>query len=113
MKIRYYALMLTIALITVTLMVAVPALAQLGQSKLTGARCGTKLIQIGVDTKSSIMKKCGKPTSESAGRRGGGAVWTYNRGTGRFMGILRFTGPTLTAIEKADYGFAQPTFRED
>ncbi len=105
--------MAIIGLITVALMVAVPVLAQMGQSRLTGARCGTKLIQIGVDTKSSILQKCGQPTTQSQGRRGGGAVWTYNRGTGRFMGILRFTGPNLTAIEKADYGFAQPVYQED
>ena len=107
------ALTLGVVVITLALMMAIPARAQMGQSKLTGARCGTKLIQIGVDTKSSVLKKCGKPTTESPGRRGGGAIWTYNRGTGRFMGIIRFTGPNLTSIEKADYGFAQPVYRED
>lgn len=106
-------LMFLLVLITLTAMVAVPALAQLGQSRLTGARCGTYLIQIGKDTKSTILKKCGRPTTESPGRRGGGAVWTYNRGAGRFMGILRFTGPTLTAIERGDHGFAQPIYQDD
>jgi hypothetical protein len=106
-------LMFLLVLITLTAMVAVPALAQLGQSRLTGARCGTYLIQIGRDTKSTILKKCGPPTTKSPGRRGGGAVWTYNRGAGRFMGILRFTGPTLTAIERGDHGFVQPTYQDD
>jgi len=104
---------MAVVLITLTLMLAVPALAQMGQSRLTGARCGTKLIQIGVDTKNSILANCGKPTTRNPGRRGGGEVWTYNRGAGKFTGILRFTGPNLTAIEKGDYGFAQPTFGDD
>ena len=112
MKIRFHALMMIIALITVTLTVAVPAFAQMGQSKLGPVRCGTRLIQIGM-TKQQILGACGKPTTESPGRRGGGAVWTYNRGTTGFTGILRFTGPQLTSIERGDYGFAQPTFRED
>lgn len=110
---RSSVLMLAVVLLTVTTMLAVPALAQMGQSRLTGARCGTYLIQIGKDTKKTILKKCGPPTTESPGRRGGGAVWTYNRGAGKFMGILRFTGPNLTAIEKADYGFVQPLPQKD
>jgi len=104
---------MAVVLITLTFMLAVPALAQMGQSRLSGARCGTKLIQIGRDTKNSILAKCGQPTTRNPGRRGGGEVWTYNRGAGKFKGILRFTGPNLTAIEKGDYGFAQPTFSED
>ena len=111
---KKWSVIAMVLLATVTLMTAtVPALAQMGQSRLTGARCGTYLIKIGKDTKSSILKKCGPPTTESPGRRGGGAVWTYNRGAGRVMGILRFTGPNLTAIEKADYGFVQPVHQED
>ncbi len=113
MNMRSSVLKLAVVLITLTLMMAVPALAQMGQSRLSGARCGTKLIQIGQDTKNSILAKCGKPTTSNPGRRGGGEVWTYNRGAGRFTGILRFTGPNLTAIEKGDYGFAQPTLRGD
>ena len=88
---------------------AVPALAQMGQSVLSPVRCGTQLIQVGKDTKNSVLAKCGEPTTKNPGRRGGGEVWTYNRGPGKFMGILRFTGPNLTAIEKSEYGFAQPT----
>ena len=106
-------LMFLLVLITLTAMVAVPVLAQLGQSRLTGARCGTQLIQIGRDTKSTILRKCGQPTTRNPGREGGGEVWTYNRGAGRFMGILRFTGPTLTAIERGDHGFVQPTYQDD
>ena len=110
---RSSVLTMAVVLITSIFMLAVPALAQMGQSRLSGARCGTKLIQIGQDTKSSIFNKCGKPTTRNPGRRGGGEVWTYNRGAGRFTGILRFTGPNLTSIEKGDYGFSQPTLSED
>ena len=99
-------------LLTLT-MVAVPVLAQLGQSVLSPVRCGTKIIQVGVDTKESVLAKCGEPTSRNPGRRGGGEAWTYNRGPTKFMGILRFTGDDLTAIEKADYGFVKPTYYED
>ena len=106
-------LTLAVALLAVTMMMALPALAQMGQSVLSPVRCGTKLIQAGKDTKDSVLAKCGDPTTRNPGRRGGGEVWTYNRGSGRFMGILRFTGPNLTAIEKSDYGFAQPTQYED
>ena len=109
---RSFGLMLTVVFLTVTMM-AVPALAQMGQSVLSPVRCGTKLIQVGQDTKESVLAKCGEPTTRNPGRRGGGEAWTYNRGPGKFMGILRFTGDDLTAIEKADYGFAQPTHYED
>lgn len=102
-----------LVLITLTFMLAVPALAQMGQSVLSPVRCGTKLIRVGQDTQNSILAKCGEPTTRNPGRRGGGAVWTYNRGAGKFTGILRFTGPNLTSIEKGDYGFAQPTFGDD
>ena len=105
---RLFGLVSAAVLLTLT-MVAVPALAQLGQSVLSPVRCGTKIIQVGVDTKESVLAKCGEPTSRNPGRRGGGEAWTYNRGPTKFMGILRFTGPNLTAIEKSEYGFAQPT----
>jgi len=110
---RLSGLTLAVVVLTVTMMMAVPALAQMGQSVLSPVRCGTKLIQAGKDTKNSVLAKCGEPTTKNPGRRGGGEVWTYNRGSGKFMGILRFTGPNLTAIEKSDYGFAQPTHYED
>jgi hypothetical protein len=109
---RFSGLTLAVVLLAVTMM-SIPALAQRGQSVLSPVRCGTKLIQAGEDTKQSVLAKCGKPTTRNPGRRGGGEVWTYNRGSGRFMGILRFTGPNLTAIEKSDYGFAQPTHYND
>jgi hypothetical protein len=105
---RSSGFLLAVVLLTLT-MAAVPALAQMGQSVLSPVRCGTKLIQVGKDTKNSVLAKCGEPTTRNPGRRGGGEVWTYNRGAGKFMGILRFTGPNLTAIEKSEYGFAQPT----
>jgi hypothetical protein len=100
-------LMFLLVLITLTAMITVPALAQVGQSRLTGARCGTFLIKIGVDTKESILRKCGEPTYRYPGRRGGGEVWAYNRGSGRFSGNLSFTGPKLTAITKTGYGSSQ------
>ena len=105
---RSSGFLLAVVLLTLT-MAAVPALAQMGQSVLSPVRCGTKLIQVGKDTKESVLAKCGQPTTRNPGRRGGGEVWTYNRGAGKFMGILRFTGPNLTSIEKSQYGFAQPT----
>jgi len=105
---RSFGPLLVVVLLTLT-MAAVPALAQMGQSVLSPVRCGTQLIQVGKDTKNSVLAKCGEPTTKNPGRRGGGEVWTYNRGPGKFMGILRFTGPNLTAIEKSEYGFAQPT----
>ena len=100
-------LMFLLVLITLTAMISVPALAQMGQSRLTGARCGTYLIQIGVDTKETILKKCGEPTYRYPGRRGGGEMWAYNRGSGRFSGTLNFTGPNLTSIQKTGYGQSQ------
>jgi hypothetical protein len=104
---RPAVLMFLLVLITLTAMITVPALAQVGQSRLTGARCGTRLIQIGVDTKESILKKCGEPTYRYPGRRGGGEQWSYNRGSGRFSGTLSFTGPKLTAITKTGYGYSK------
>jgi hypothetical protein len=105
---KSFGLVATAVLVSLT-MVAIPVLAQMGQSVLSPVRCGTQLIQVGKDTQSSVLAKCGEPTTKNPGRRGGGQVWTYNRGSGKFMGILRFTGPNLTAIEKSEYGFAQPT----
>ena len=105
-------LVLAAVLLTLT-MVTVPASAQMGQSVLGPVRCGTQLIQVGKDTQESVLAKCGERTTRNPGRRGGGQVWTYNRGPNKFMGILRFTGPNLTSIERADYGFAQPTQRKD
>ena len=100
-------LMFLLVLITLAAMLAVPALAQLGQSVLSPVRCGTKLVQVGQDTKESVLKKCGEPTYRYPGRRGGGEVWAYNRGSGRFSGNLSFTGPKLTAITKTGYGSSQ------
>jgi hypothetical protein len=101
-------LMFLLVLITLTAMITVPALAQVGQSRLTGARCGTFLIQIGVDTKESILKKCGEPTYRYPGSGGGGELWSYNRGSGRFSGTLKFTGPKLTSIQHTGYGYTAP-----
>ena len=96
-----------LVLITLTAMITVPALAQIGQSRLTGVRCGTFLVQIGVDTKDTILKKCGEPTYRYPGSDGGGELWSYNRGSGRFSGNMKFTGPKLTSITKTGYGHSQ------
>ena len=100
-------LMFLLVLITLTAMITVPALAQVGQSRLTGVRCGTFLVQIGVDTKESILKKCGEPTYRYPGSSGGGELWSYNRGSGRFSGTMKFTGPKLTSITKTGYGYSK------
>ncbi len=93
-------LMFFLVLITLTAMMAVPALAQMGQSVMSPVRCGTKLIQVGVDTKESILKKCGEPTYRYPGSDGGGEMWAYDRGSGRFSGTMNFTGPRLTSISE-------------
>jgi hypothetical protein len=108
---RLSGLMLAVALLTVMTMTTVPAFAQMGQSVLSPVRCGTKLIEVGKDTKESILAKCGEPYYRYPGRRGGGEVWAYNRGSGRFSGVLKFTGNMLTSIEKNGYGFSAPPSR--
>ena len=97
-------LLMAVLLSAVIVLVAVPALADM----VTSAKCGTKIVQIG-DTKDQVLAKCGQPTTISPGRRGGGEVWYYNPGSGKFTGIARFTGSKLTSIELGDYGFTQPT----
>ena len=48
---RFSDLTLAVVLVTATSMLAIPALAQMGQSVLSPVRCGTKLIQVGKDNK--------------------------------------------------------------
>jgi hypothetical protein len=98
-------LLMAVVLSAVIVLMTVPALAQ---RMVTSVRCGTKIVKVG-DTKDQVLAKCGAPTTKSPGRRGGGAVWYYNAGSGRFTGIAKFTGPNLTIIELGDYGFTQPT----
>ena len=100
-------LMFFLVLITLTAMMAVPALAQMGQSVLSPVRCGTQRVQVGVDTQESILKKCGEPTYRYPGSDGGGELWSYNRGSGRFSGTMKFTGPKLTSIQKTGYGYSK------
>ncbi|MCG6946320.1 MAG: DUF2845 domain-containing protein [Deltaproteobacteria bacterium] len=102
-------LMFLFVLMTLTAMMAVPVLAQMGQSVLSPVRCGTKLVQVGKDTKDSVLAKCGEPHYRYPGRRGGGEVWSYNRGSGRFSGVAKFTGNMLTSIEVTGYGFPEPS----
>jgi hypothetical protein len=83
-----------VLLITLTILTAGPVLAE---TVLGPVRCGTKLVQVG-DTKDQILAKCGKPTTISPG----GEKWYYDRGSGRFSGFFRFTGPKLTSIERSN-----------
>lgn len=109
---RLSVFVICVVLITATAMMAVPAIAQTGQSVLTPVRCGTKLVQIG-DTKEQVLAKCGAPYYRYPGTEGGGEMWVYNRGSGRFSGFMRFTGNRLTAIEKTGYGFTEPKSPQD
>ena len=87
-----------ILLITLTILTAGPVLAQ-DQTVLGPVRCGTQLVQVG-DTKDQILAKCGQPTSIDPGTRGGVDVWYYDGSSGNFNGLLSFTGPQLTSIER-------------
>jgi hypothetical protein len=104
MKRKPSMILTAVTLSSVIVLMTVPAAAQM----VTSARCGTKIVKVG-DTKDQVLAKCGPPTHKSPGRRGGGAVWYYNAGSGKFTGIAKFTGPNLTSIELGDYGYSQPT----
>ena len=107
-------LIFLLVLTMVTSLIAVPALAQMGQSVMSPVRCGTKLIQVGQDTKQSVLAKCGEPTSRNPGSQGGGESWFYDRGSGKFSGTVMFTGDKLTAIQRSgDYGTPQPPSSQD
>ena len=97
-------LLMAFVLSAVIVLMPVPALAQM----VTSAKCGTKIVQVG-DTKDQVLAKCGQPTTITPGRRGGGEVWHYNPGSGKFTGIARFTGSKLTSIELGGRGYTQPT----
>jgi outer membrane protein assembly factor BamE (lipoprotein component of BamABCDE complex) len=85
-----------VLLISLTILTAAPVLAQ---TVLGPVRCRTQLVQVG-DTKDQILAKCGEPSTADPGTRGGGAVWYYDGSRGNFKGLLRFTGPQLTSIER-------------
>ena len=104
MKKASSVLLMAFLLSAVIVLMAVPALAGM----VTSARCGTKIVQVG-DTKDQVLFKCGQPTTISQRRRGGGEVWHYNPGSGKFTGIARFTGSKLTSIELGGRGYTQPT----
>jgi hypothetical protein len=80
-----------VLLITLTILTAGPVLAE---TVLGPVRCGTKLVQVG-DTKDQIL-------AIEPGSDGGVEVWYYDRGSGRFSGYLRFSGPKLMSIERSD-----------
>jgi hypothetical protein len=104
MKTRLSALLGAVLILGLTIVMAVPNVAEAFYS----FRCGTKLVRVG-DTKTDILQKCGSPTLKTPGRdaTGGADVWTYNQGSGKTMRILRFTGPKVTAIDSSNnYGFA-------
>jgi hypothetical protein len=104
MKKTLSVLLMAVVLSAVIVLMAVPTLAGM----VTSAKCGTKIVQVG-DTKDQVLAKCGQPTMISQGRRGGGEVWHYNPGSGKFTGIARFTGSKLTSIELGGLGYTQPT----
>jgi hypothetical protein len=107
-------LMFLLVLTMSTALITVPALAQMGQSVMSPVRCGTKLVQVGKDTKQSVLAKCGEPTSRNPGSQGGGETWFYDRGSGRFSGTAIFTGDKLTAIQRSgEYGTPQPPSSQD
>ena len=111
---RLALLMFFLVLTMVTVLTTVPALAQMGQSVMSPVRCGTKLIQVGQDTKQSVLAKCGEPKSRNPGTQGGGESWFYDRGRGRFSGTVLFTGDKLTAIQRSgNYGTPQPPSGQD
>jgi len=85
-----------VLLVALTILAAGPVLAQ---TVLGPVRCRTQLVQVG-DTKDKILGKCGEPTTADPGTRGGGSVWYYDGSRGNFKGLLRFTGPQLTSIER-------------
>ena len=104
MKTKSSALLGAVLILGLTILMAVPNVAEAFNS----FRCGTKLVRVG-DTKTGILKKCGSPTLKGSGRdaTGGADVWVYNQGSGKTMRILTFTGTKVTAIDKSDnYGFA-------
>ena len=104
MKKASSVLLMAFLMSAVIVLIAVPALADM----VTSAKCGTKIVQVG-DTKDQVLAKCGQPSTISQGRRGGGEVWHYNPGSGKFTGIARFTGSKLTSIELGGRGYTQPT----
>jgi hypothetical protein len=111
---RSALLMFLLVLTMVAALIAVPALAQMGQSVMSPVRCGTQLVQVGKDTKQSVLAKCGEPTSRNPGSRGGGETWFYDRGSGKFSGTAIFTGEKLTAIQRSgEYGTPQPPSSQD
>ena len=87
-------LMVVAVMLTLTILIAAPNLAE-AQGHF---RCGTKLVRVG-NTKSQILSWCGPPDVENPGRDEGGATWIYTRGSARFSVILRFVGPKLSIIE--------------
>ena len=96
MKKALSMLLRLVLLIALSILTTGPVLAQ---TVLGPVRCRTQLVQVG-DTKDQILAKCGQPSTADPGTRGGGAVWYYDGSRGNFQGLLRFTGPQLTSIER-------------
>ena len=105
MKKRPAVLLNSLVLIILTILMAVPNLA----NAFNSFRCGTKLVRVG-DTKGHVLNNCGPPTVKMEGRAGTGGsdVWVYNRGSVKTSRILRFTGSQVTAIDDTvGYGYAE------
>ena len=62
MKTRSSALLGAVLILGLTILMAVPNVAEAFNS----FRCGTKLVRVG-DTKTDILKKCGSPTLKGSG----------------------------------------------
>jgi len=58
-----------------------------------GMRCGSRLVEIG-DTEYEVARKCGQPSYKEGNR------WIYDRGTGRFLKILKFGNGKLLFIDE-------------
>ena len=77
-------------------------------------RCGTRLITDG-DSMTSVLLRCGEPMLRNYSglkvKRGVGRnyktevtieTWTYNKGSQKFLRILRFEGDILTSIRDGE-----------
>lgn len=130
MRAAFVTLMLIVLLATVLFQAAPsPAWAR----SVSRFECGSRLVSVG-DSRYEVLAKCGEPSwrdawEEERLERVGGVPyidgspyyasrvpiftnvhvlieeWVYNRGSSRFMRILRFENNRLINIEVGDYGY--------
>lgn len=98
MKLGSAILISTVAIMGLTLLMAVPTLAQT-------MRCGTEIVRVG-DPTIELLQKCGEPDLKELLKTNGFILekWTYNCGSARFMKILTLKGGVIQRVETADYG---------